>query len=915
MSGFTVASVSLIYILALFAIAWGADRRAAAGHPISSPTVYALSLAVFCTTWTFYGSVGRAATDGIGFLPTYLGPTLMMTLGYTVIAKILRIARQQRSTSIADFIASRYGRSQLLGGLVALVAVIGITPYIALQLKAISVGFEVLAGGGAETTPNVLADTGFWVALLMAVFSIMFGTRSIDASEHHPGLVAAIAFESLVKLIAFLAVGTAVVWVLYDGPADLFARAMEDPEVARLFTSEAALGGGTWLTVMLLSMAAIVCLPRQFQVLVVENTDQNHLHRALWLFPAYLILINLFVLPIAVAGLLWLPPGATDPDMIVLALPLGAGWDALALAAFIGGLSAATGMIIVETVALATMVSNDLVLPLLLRFRSRALDRVRDLGRLMLAVRRLAIVVVLVLGYLYFRIAGSAYALVSIGLISFVAVAQFAPALFGGIFWTGGTRRGAIAGLLGGTAVWTYTLLIPSFARSGWLDPAFLTDGPWDVSWLQPYALLGLGGLDPLAHSLFWSMAVNIGLYVGVSLHGSPTVGERAQATAFVEVFEQAETSGQWRGQATVGDLQGVVSRFLGPERTAQAFAQFRTRRGTAAPDAPADAELIRQAERLLAGAIGAASARVALASAVGNADVGLPELVRMLDETSHVIEYSRRLEQKSAELERATEALSAANVQLRELDRMKDDFLSTVTHELRTPLTSMRALSEILYDTPEMEVEQRQEFLATVIKESERLTRLINQVLDMAKIEAGEIDWQMGVVDLAAVVRDAAASSSQLFRDKGVALELDVPNGLPPVYGDPDRLVQVVVNLLSNAVKFAPQGRGKVGVRFAALENALLVEVTDNGPGIAPENREAIFDKFRQVGDKQTGKPQGTGLGLAICRRLLDRMGGRIWVDDGPGPGATFRFTVPLAPGRSTAARSADQAPEVTSV
>ena len=895
MSGFTVATVSLLYILALFAIAWGADRRAAAGRLISGPSVYALSLAVYCTTWTFYGSVGRAATDGIGFLPTYLGPTLMMALGYAVIAKILRIARQQRSTSIADFIASRYGRSQLLGGLVALVAVIGITPYIALQLKAVSVGFEVLTGGTAAATPDVLADTGFWVALLMAVFAIMFGTRSIDASEHHPGLVAAIAFESLVKLLAFLAVGVAVVWVLYDGPADLFGQAMADPEVAALFTSDAALGGGTWLTVLLLSMAAVVCLPRQFQVLVVENTDERHLHRALWLFPAYLLLINLFVLPIAVAGLLWLPPEAADPDMIVLALPLGAGWEALALAAFIGGLSAATGMIIVETVALATMVSNDLVLPLLLRLRGRALDRVQDLGRLMLAVRRVAIGVVLVLGYLYFRMAGGAYALVSIGLISFAAVAQFAPALFGGIFWTGGTRRGAIAGLLGGTVVWLHTLLIPSFARSGWIDPAFLTDGPLGIAWLQPYALFGLDGLDPLAHSLFWSLVVNIGLYVAVSLWDTPSVGERTQATAFVEVFEQAETAGQWRGQTTVGDLKGVVARFLGPERTAQAFGQFRTRRSLS-PEAPADAELIRQAERLLAGAIGAASARVALASAVGTAEVGLPELVRMLDETSQVIEYSRRLEQKSAELERATEALSTANLQLRELDRMKDDFLSTVTHELRTPLTSMRALSEILYDTPDMDRDQRQEFLATIIKESERLTRLINQVLDMAKIEAGEIDWQTGAVDLGAIVRDAAVSTSQLFRDKGVDLSLSIPPDLPAAYGDPDRLAQVVVNLLSNAVKFAPQGSGRVAVAVTPSGERLDVSVGDNGPGIAPEHREAVFDKFRQVGDQHSGKPQGTGLGLAICRRLVDRMGGRIWVEGAPGGGAMVRFTVPVA-------------------
>ncbi|ACI98414.1 sensor histidine kinase [Rhodospirillum centenum] len=905
-----VIAVGLVYILLLFAIAYGADRRAAAGGPISGPYVYALSLAVFCTSWTFYGSVGRTATDGVGFLPIYLGPTLVMTLGLVLLTKILRIAHRQRSTSIADFIAARYGRSQLLGGLVALVAVVGITPYIALQLKAISVSFQVLTGGPAQAAPSVLADTGLWVALIMAAFAIMFGTRSIDASEHHPGLVTAVAFESLVKLLAFVAVGIAVVWGVFEGPADMVERALSDPETARLFTIEPAFGGGNWIAAMLLSMAAAICLPRQFQVMVVENTDERHLTRALWVFPLYLLLINLFVVPIALAGLLTLPRIGMDPDMMVLSLPLAAGWEVLAMAAFIGGLSAATGMIIVETVALATMVSNDLVLPLLLRWRQQSLSRVQDLGRLMLAVRRVAIVVLLLLGYLYFRAAGSAYALVSIGLISFAAVAQFAPALIGGLFWAGGTRRGALAGLGGGTLVWLYTLLLPSFARSGWLPVEFL-EAPFGLDWLNPYELFGLQGMVPLAHSLFWSMVANIGLYVGVSVLDRPDRGERAQATAFVEVFQQEEPAGIWRGQATVGELQTLLARFLGPERSEQAFQEMAAgRQQPLSAGALADADLIRRAERLLAGAIGAASARVALASAVGRAEVGQPELLRMLDETSHVIEYSRRLEQKSAELERATEALSAANVRLMELDRMKDDFLSTVTHELRTPLTSVRALSEILYDTPELPEEQRQKFLATIIKESERLTRLINQVLDMAKIEAGEIDWHIASLDIAALAREAADSTRQLFRDKGVALELDLPEGnLPPALGDSDRLIQVMVNLLSNAVKFAPAEGGRVRLSLRPAPHALEVAVDDNGPGIAPEYHEAVFEKFRQVGSAKTGKPQGTGLGLAICRRLVDGMGGRIWVESTPGAGATFRFRIPAAVRQAAAPVLADGA------
>ncbi len=897
----TIVAASLAYLFFLFAIAWWADRRADARRSvIASPYVYALSLAVYCTTWTFYGSVGRAASLGIGFLPIYLGPTLLMLLGPLVLRKILRIAKAQRITSIADFLASRYGKSQGLGGLVALTAVIGITPYIALQLKAVAVSFDVLSGAdpsgqtGGLSLPVVL-DNAFYVAVVMAAFAIVFGTRHIDAAEHHEGMVAAIAFESVVKLVAFLAVGAFVVWGMYGGTADLFASAEGHPEIQRLFTAAPALGDGSWPTIMLLATAAVLCLPRQFQVMVIENVDERHLTRALWLFPLYMLLINLFVLPVAVAGLMQFPDRAVDPDVFVVALPLAAGDGWLALLAFIGGLSAATGMIIVEAIALSTMVCNDLVMPLLLRSRSARLEKLRDLSPLLLTIRRAAIVAILLLGYVYFRLAGSAYALVAIGLISFAAVAQFAPVLIGGIYWTGGTRRGALAGLSAGILTWAYTLLLPSFARSGWLPETFIEDGPWGVELLRPYALFGLDGLDPLTHSLFWSMLLNIGLYVAVSLLDRPGLGERAQATAFVEVFQHAEaplTAGQWRGDATVGDLARIVARFLGPQRAEQAFAELD-------PQRKAGAELVRFAERLLAGAIGAASARVALASAVKGGEVSYPELMRMLDETSHVIEYSRQLEHKTAELERASAALRAANERLKELDRLKDEFLSTVTHELRTPLTSIRALTEILFDDPDIELEQRQEFLGLVIKESERLTRLINQVLDMAKIEAGEIDWQVQPMDLGAAVEQAAAATAQLFHERGIALDVAIPPDLPPVRGDYDRLVQVAVNLLSNAAKFTPAG-GRVALTVGLVAGPsggeARVSVTDNGPGIAPEHQAIVFERFRQVGDTMTDKPQGTGLGLAISKRIVEHLGGRIWVESEPGAGATFCFTVPVA-------------------
>ncbi|MBP2299662.1 sensor histidine kinase [Azospirillum picis] len=909
-----VLGAALAYLTALFAVAHWADRRQAAGRSvIASPTVYALSLAVYCTTWTFYGSVGRAATQGIGFLPVYLGPTLLMLLAPLLLRKILRIAKEQRTTSIADFLASRYGRSPLLGGLVAVTATVGVVPYIALQLKAVAVSFDVLTGGGLSADGGLGAgalpflDHGFLIAAVMALFAIVFGARQLDAAEHHPGMVAAIALESLVKLVAFLAVGVFVVWGLFDGPGPLFAAAAAHPDLARLFDGEAALGStaaGVWVATTLLSAAAMLCLPRQFQVMVIEAVDERHLDRAVWLFPLYLLLINLFVLPVTLAGLATFG-GRTDPDLFVVALPLEGGVAWLALLAFLGGLSAAAGMIVVESVALSTMLCNELAVPLLLRFRPAALARSADPAPLLLAIRRGAIVAILLLGYAYFRLAGSAYALVSIGLISFAAVAQFAPALVGGLYWRGATRRGAIGGVAAGTLVWAYTLLLPSFARSDWLPASFIADGPWGVTVLRPYALLGLEGLDPLAHALFWSALANIGAYVALSLFDSPDGAERGQAAAFVGMSAAAApftdtaapppaASADWRGAASVGDLVRAVARFLGPQRAEQAFAG-------ADPQEPAGPERLRAAERLLAGVLGGASARVALASAVSAEAVDAAELLRMLDETSDVIAHSRQLEQKTADLERATDALRAANERLTELDRLKDDFLSTVTHELRTPLTSIRALSEILHDDPGLDTAQRQEFLAVIIKESERLTRLINQVLDMAKIEAGALDWRIEAIDPADTLAQAVAATEALFRERGIDLSVDLPRHLPRVRADADRVIQVAVNLLSNAAKFSPRG-GRTRISARPIDGGVRVTVADSGPGVARKDRKLVFDRFRQSGDTLTGKPAGTGLGLAIAKRIVEHLGGRIGVEDAPAAieeetaGATFWFTLPLA-------------------
>jgi Na+/proline symporter/nitrogen-specific signal transduction histidine kinase len=903
--GPVVLLASFAYLGVLFAIAHHGDRRAAAGRSIiANPYIYALSLAVYCTTWTFYGSVGRAASSGVGFLPVYLGPTLVVALWWFVMRKIIRISKTYRITSIADFVASRYGKSHALGGLVTIIAVVGVIPYVALQLKAISSSFvillhypEIAMPARAHAVP-LLQDSALWIALVLAAFTVLFGARHLDAAERHEGLVAAIAFESVVKLLAFLAVGAWVTWGLFDGFGSVFQAARELPRLGHLFTvSEGAYG--TWAFLTLLSMLSILFLPRQFQITVVENVDERHLAKATWLFPLYLLLINVFVLPVAIGGLVRFDGAGVDADTFVLTLPMSGRQEGLALLAFIGGLSAGTGMVIVETIALSTMVSNDLVMPVLLRVRALRLAERPDVSRLLVLIRRLAIGVILLLGYFYFRLAGEAYALVSIGLISFAAVAQFAPAILGGVYWKGGTRAGAMAGLGAGFAVWAYTLALPSLARSGWLPETLLTGGPFGAALLRPAALFGLTGLDEISHALFWSMLANVGAYVGVSLAGRPDVSETQQAARFVDVFDRTQgfdPTRTFRGRASVEELLALTGRFLGPARAREVFDAYALRRGLAsAAELPADAGLVGFAETQLGGAIGAASARVLVASVVQEEPPGLDEVMDILDEASQIRAYSRELEDRSRALEAATAELRAANARLQELDRMKDEFVSTVTHELRTPLTSIRAFSEILRDDPALPLRERERFLGIVVKETERLTRLIDQTLEMARLESGWAEWRADDVDLRDVVHQAAEATGQLFREKGVALALALPAEAPSVRADRDRLVQVLINLLSNAVKFCAPGAGRVEVRLSATRGALRVDVRDDGPGIDAALHETIFERFRRAGDGRPGAPAGTGLGLHISRRIVERFGGRLWVESRPGEGATFSFVIPV--------------------
>jgi Na+/proline symporter/nitrogen-specific signal transduction histidine kinase len=891
---------SALYLGLLFAIAYWGDRRAENGRSLlRHPAIYALSLAVYCTSWTFYGSVGRAASSGVGFLPIYLGPTLMFLLGWFVIGKIMRISRKHRITSIADFISSRYGKSHVLGGLVTIIAVVGIMPYISLQLKAVWTSYNILAGTIQISPSGVWDDEVFYVALMMAAFTIVFGTRHIDVTEQHQGMVTAIAFESIIKLLAFLAVGVFVTYTMYDGVVDIFAQARAKPEFSELL--EMSVDSGSWVSLIALSMVAAICLPRQFQVTVVENTDERHLSHAVWMFPLYLLVINLFVLPIALGGLLYFEEGGVDADTFVLALPLAEGRPWLALFVFLGGLSAATGMVIVAAIALSTMISNDLVMPTLLRYYKKELDERSDMSWVLLTIRRLAIVLIMMLGYIYYRAIGDSYALVTIGLVSFCAAAQFAPVMLGGIYWKGGTQRGAFCGLLAGFMVWGYTLVLPSFALSGWLPISIVEDGPFGWAFFKPYALFGVHISDTITHALFWSMIFNAFSYIVVSLFDRPRAIERIQATLFVEVDRQntlSQSVGFWGAQVSVKELKTLTARYIGWAATEKAFFEHATRRKIDTKNWDQAAPFtVRFCERLLAGAIGAASARVLVASVVKGKGADLEEMLEVLDEASHVIEYSHQLEQKSNELIAATSELKEANAQLRELDRLKDEFLSHVAHELRTPLTSIRGFSEILKDHPDLEDAQREKFLDIMVDESQRLTRLINQVLDLARIESGREHWDVGPVDMNAVINHVQTTMETQCQKVGVELAMDMPEQMKMVLGEKDKLMQVMINLVSNAQKIYKEQGGRIDVMARDHGTHLEICVRDYGPGLQADELERVFEKFYQAKQVGTGNPTGSGLGLAICQRIIDHFGGKIWVESEYGHGACFYFTLNYAP------------------
>jgi signal transduction histidine kinase len=756
------------------------------------------------------------------------------------------------------------------------------------------VSFQVIVNAGPEPLaglPIVAPDfhSAFWITVGLAVFTILFGTRNIDAKEQHHGVVAAIALEAVVKLVALVAVGVLVVWGLGGGPARVFSLAASGlPHSGEAF-------GPRWVTTTFLAAAAIVCLPREFQVMVVENSDERHLRTASWLFPLYLFLICLFIVPIAITGLALLPP-ESNPDMFVLTLPMQSGSDGVAILAFLGGLSSATSMVIVACIAISTMLSNHIVMPVALRLNWVHASASGEIRRFLLLSRRASICVLLLLGFLYFRLSGSSSALASMGLIAFAGVAQFLPSLVGGLFWRHANVNGALAGLAAGAVLWAYTLLLPNFY---FIIPAdVMAHGLFEQPWLRPHALFGLDWLDPLVHSVFWSMTANILLFVAVSLSREQRPLERLQSTLFVDVFRTPADAASvlMRRTAAVEDLRVLARRILGAGEAREFFRQAAADQGLEGGTPVANDAFITQLERKLAGGVGAATARALVSEVVTVETISLDELVKIADETERIRAHSQQLEDKSRQLEATAQQLVTVNERLTLLDRQKDDFLSQVSHEVRTPMTSIRSFSEILRDTPDLGPERAARYVGIIHEESVRLTRLLDSTLDLSLLERGEVPVALSRIDPEVALGNSLRACEGLAAKARVLLESGERAAHATVDAEADRLAQVFINLIANAIKYNTSDTPRVLVESRVRDGSYEVLISDNGPGIRAEEREQVFQKFaRGWTHTQTDAP-GAGLGLAISWQIMRRLGGTLTLEVDDRPGACFRVALPVS-------------------
>lgn len=881
--------IILFYLLLLFAIAYWAERKNNSNWT-NNAYIYTLSIAVYCSAWTYYGSIGVAAQSGLNYLAIYIGPVIVIPVWIVLLRKIIRISRINKISSLADFISLRYGNNRFLGALVTIICTIGILPYIALQLKAISETFHIVTL--TQTNKNILLDFTTYIAFILAIFTSYYGTKYTDASEKRNGIITAVAFESIIKLLFFVIIGIYVTFFVFDGYDSIYNQAKNLSNFDKKNTINGIEGAINWFFLCLMSMFAIFLLPRQFQTSVVENKKEKHLKTVIWLLPLYLLIFNLFVFPIAWGGNILFENQIVNPDMYSLIIPLEKGQLILTVLVFLGGFSAAISMVVVSTIALSTMLSNNLFIPYNLLGRLKNNEEEFSNKKIVI-FRKIIIFSLIIFSYLIYRFFVLDYSLVSIGLISFVVIAQLAPAFFGSLFWRRGSTTGAIIGLIVGFLVVFFTLLLPY--NEGLVTENANINGYFGIEMLKPFQLFGLDYLQPIPHALFWSLLANFFCYFFFSISFKSNYRERNYAEMYVNVDQYImnhENAYIWKGEAYIADIEKVLIKFLGKERTERALKIFKLKYNIQENEQKADAKFIKFAENLLTGYIGTASAKILISNVSKEEEISLQEVLKILEESNQNIQTNKKLIETSKELENLSKELQTTNEKLIEKDQQKDDFLDTVTHELRTPIAAIRASSEILIDDDEIPLEMKKQFLTNIISESDRLNKLINKILDLERLDAGNLKLNKENYIFNDTIHKAIEPLLSLINNS-IVLENNTQNVSIKAFYDEERIIQVINNLMSNAIKFC-ENNGKIILNLQKNDDYLIFSIFNNGKNIEDGERIKIFDKFYQSKNQNLNKPIGSGLGLAISKKIIQQHNGILKVENKPN-GVEFSFQIPL--------------------
>ena len=861
----------MLYLALLFFIAFWAEKRKS-NFWANNPYVYSLSLAVYCTAWTYYGSIGVAANQGLEYLAIYIGPIIIIPAWIVINSKIIRISRVNKISSIADFISLRYGNSRSFGAIISVVCILAIIPYIGLQIKAISDTFHLVTK--SENPNNIFTDTATYVVLLIAIFSSYYGTRYVDASEKRLGIISAVAVESFLKLIFFVILGIFVTYGIFNGFDDIYEKAKNLPEFTQRNSFNGLEGSFNWMLTSMLSMTAIFLLPRQFHTTIIENRKENHLKTAIWVFPLYLLIFNFFVFPIAWGGKILFLGQNVNPELFPILIPQKFGSILISVIVFLGGLSASISMIIISSVTLSIMLSNNVIIPYgwIDTFKTKN-DTFNNKN--IVNIRKVSIFLLIITAFVFYKYLILESSLFSVGLVSFVLIAQLAPSFFGAIFWRRGTYTGAVIGLILGILICYINLIIPQYLKA--INPELAINQYRILQFFKiPY-------LETIPQVFFWSLLANATVFTIISVSSKGNYRERNYAEIYVDInryIQNHEGAYIWKGKANVSDIRRILVKFLGDKKTKQALKIFNLKYNIDDENDTADSRFIKFSENLLSGRIGTASAKILIEGVTKEDKISLPEVLKILEESKENITLNRKLTEQSRQLRRLSDDLRSANSSLIEKDKQKDDFLDSVTHELRTPITAIRAAGEILLDDDDIPVEIKKDFLENIISESDRLNELINDILYLDKLESGTIKLNINKNNIIDTYHKALKPIYHLIQQKNLHhSEINLLND-NEFYYDEARIIQVFQNILGNAYKFTEES-GMIQVKFQEKDNLLKIGIFNTGKKIPDEDIDLIFDKFYQSKHQNIRKPVGTGLGLAICKKIIDAHQGKIYAEN----------------------------------